>query len=761
MTGLPGSFKCAKKVEKDVKHRKHSLRETQISEKNEDMPLKKQKQSKGTSNQKTPEEKGKSPEGNSFQESYDTDTDDNAEFLDVTDIVFDIKEEMDNAIDSDQELVEKSVFDVKEKSDDVMDFEQELVEKSKQTKDLKTKVNENAVKVGTDRLWCGSLYYTVDEKDVDLWSSCTKKLKERVIDFLKNDLNNKEEESLHIVGQYSGIDCLSDLSREVVTLYEKVKTVPAWKLFKDNSNCCPFCDLAVNGKAMIEDHLKKHLVRLEETLESCMFCKVILPKGYMVYHPCTKKADRSMPGNITVWYSDVRDVVAYVETKLQFLDQDKAMVCHICNGQQTDPSNYWKHFMDNHVQTFKCDCSEVFSNRDDVIGHVTTVCIVNTDRCRHCKACKEKFKTLEEIYDHLKTVHNISQDLLCDMCGLSCVCEVVFENHKCQKRRIQSSHRCGIDNCEETFTTYRAAKKHKHEVHGIEKFLCTICGQRFLLSSNLKAHLEWAHGIGEPKECKLCHQMCRGPNTLRSHMLTHNADNSFSCEICGKLYKYRAGLKIHMDHSHKSNRVKKYFTCEVCQAIYTKKGSLNHHIIKMNHTTEKQKSVLRLAKPCKQCGKVFGTGVKLQRHMNQVHIKEKKMTCQFCGKGFDDKSNLRQHIQTHTGDKPCCDICKITFRSRRKLCSHMMEKHNIFMELSESDPLRIIKQAKNAVNTSNSGEETTHASVNIPVSDASIPITNHSTYHPSINSASAPYNIMTEDFSFSAVPVRTVEYNNG
>lgn len=544
-----------------------------------------------------------------------------------------------------------------------------------------------------DVLRNGNLQYTVDEDDVLLWKSCSVKQKTRLIDFLQEDLNATVGGET-VLTRYSVTDQLvtnmeeiSNYAEKVVDVYKKLKLRPILNLVRANNNLCPFCNLCIDGKCAVLEHVKKHQKKLEENLESCTFCGVILPAGYMVYHPCVKKA-QGYSKKIQVWFSDIRDFAAYVEMKLQFWNAEKAVLCQVCNVEQTNASAYWRHFMESHIQTFQCSCNEIFLSKSTIDLHVKPVPCKDNERVKQCKACQVVFPTVEELYVHLESVHEMTGEFMCEKCDICFACPSGLDEHKCVQKRSKGVYHCNIENCTETFSSYRGCMKHKHEKHGIKKYLCNLCGQRFLINSNLKTHQEWAHKIGESKECKICHQVFSGPNTLRSHMLSHATEYKYNCEICGKVYKYRAGLKVHMDHAHRKDQEKKLFTCEVCGSTYTKKGSLNHHIIISNHMTEKQKSAMRLAKKCKHCGKLFGCNTKLSRHISQVHMREKKHSCHFCGKGFDDTSNLRQHLQTHTGEKPNCEICKMSFRSRRKLCGHMMEAHNIQMELSRCDPLR-------------------------------------------------------------------------
>ena len=527
--------------------------------------------------------------------------------------------------------------------------------------------------------------------------------KSSLIDFLKTDFNaiSGTETSTMInfydqnVSEYSETwKIVEHFAEKVVDLYNKLTTMSAWTLIEENKNICPFCNLPITEKTGVQKHVQKHQKKLEERcMEWCKHCNVILPRGYMKCHPCIKKT-KLQNHKVKICMADMRDFVAFIEMKQQFCANTK-FECHMCTNKLADICGYKNHYVNAHGKMYQCKCDRVFASKEEVILHMRPVTCKDRTSAKQCRDCKETFQTTEELHQHLKLVHQITGDITCQHCGHHFACESGLEIHKCVKKKRKGTYHCNVDACTERFPSYRSCMKHKLEKHGIKKYLCNLCGQTFLVSSTLTTHQEWAHGIGESKECKVCHQTFPGPNTLRSHMLSHSSESKYSCEICGKVYKYRAGLKIHKDTAHNKNQEKKLYTCEVCGIVYAKKGSLNHHIIMTNHTGVNQIAALKWAKKCNHCGKMFGCNRKLQRHISQVHVRDKQLVCQFCGKCFSDPSNLRQHKQTHTGGKPTCDVCKVTFRSRRKLCEHMLEAHNIHMELAKFDPYR-----NKSVNTS-------------------------------------------------------------
>ena len=71
------------------------------------------------------------------------------------------------------------------------------------------------------------------------------------------------------------------------------------------------------------------------------------------------------------------------------------------------------------------------------------------------------------------------------------------------------------------------------------------------------------------------------------------------------------------------------------------------------------------------CGLEFPNKQGLKHHLESQHGDMNQLKCKECGKTLASKQSLREHLFTHTGEKPySCDICHMTFRQGSQLSAH-------------------------------------------------------------------------------------------
>lgn len=152
----------------------------------------------------------------------------------------------------------------------------------------------------------------------------------------------------------------------------------------------------------------------------------------------------------------------------------------------------------------------------------------------------------------------------------------------------------------------------------------------------MKQHLKQQHPEYRPFVCEVCGYSARTNADLKSHTRVHTGRTGSKCNICGLVLSSASARSGHM----RIHSGFKPYHCTHCDRHFRQVSTFRIHSVR-----------------------IHGHG-------------EKAQVCGICSKHFANRYQLKQHYNTHTGQRPYeCDRCDKTFTQSSSLKLHVRRTH--------------------------------------------------------------------------------------
>ncbi|XP_033746013.1 uncharacterized protein LOC117331418 [Pecten maximus] len=424
---------------------------------------------------------------------------------------------------------------------------------------------------------------------------------------------------------------------------------------------CDKCDMTFKTKSTLKNHIDN-----EHVTKHCTVCGEEFPKGKMKNHMTThlEKQRCNVCGKD---YSGIVGKTRHMQCRYG-LKREKNFSCEICDKKFLLKRGLVLH-RKVHENTYIQQHLEAPNNKQPLL--------------QKCQFCDDEFRSQNAHQKHNNSFH-IS--LLCDICGKSISGKLMFDYHKLAHEHESKSSKFICDFCGEIYKTVVAFQAHL-EIHEDKErpFRCDICGRGYVGYRMLKRHIRESLHTNQDKQgtskfsCKVCNRKYSDSNLLEKHMNSHkesqNRQKLFKCETCNRDFLYQGNLDKHRETHFSASLILRCsdtsdLSCDKCDKTFKTKSTLknhidNEHVIKQctvcgeEFPKGKMKNhmITHLEKQrCNVCGKDYSGIVGRTRHLQcrnwLVKKKEKKFSCEICGKLYMSQKSLYFHKKYHNNEKP-------------------------------------------------------------------------------------------------------------
>ncbi|XP_066599421.1 zinc finger protein 737-like isoform X4 [Prorops nasuta] len=276
---------------------------------------------------------------------------------------------------------------------------------------------------------------------------------------------------------------------------------------------------------------------------------------------------------------------------------------------------------------------------------------------------KEKYVIKEEPNQEEEEEPN--PEFHCKFCGVFFASQSLLSNHEIEHK---SKRKNTCAQCGRVFRTYVTLRQHmkKHTGKKAGRKAAATRAAPASRPSELKSMKKEKNDV--ELHCETCNKVFRHKSNYQKHLLRHTAGD-LTCKHCPKKFRLFRDLTRHeKTHFYPS------YMCKECDYETTVLAALSIHMLR--HTDK-----ANLPFKCNECDKRFRKATDLQEHYN-IHSGEKPFVCQICGVAFCLRRQLSAHSRrTHPEVKAnkvtstACDICGRVLATKRSLFRHK-ESHN-------------------------------------------------------------------------------------
>ncbi|XP_055334261.1 uncharacterized protein LOC129585568 [Paramacrobiotus metropolitanus] len=252
-----------------------------------------------------------------------------------------------------------------------------------------------------------------------------------------------------------------------------------------------------------------------------------------------------------------------------------------------------------------------------------------------CVACNFRAENARELLKHVgRHGAKLNDRKLCRVGGefMEHMVEHVQNMHKDQYLKYEACLTLSCDQCEKRFRTPEHIATHKSMTHNRKGARCLVCGTPFASYHGLVVHIKKEHKAGSDFTCFTCQKSYRTYTQLSNHARSHG--QILICDVCGAVCPNRKRLAYHQ-LTHQADYS---FKCDLCGKTFKRHCNLNQHKVVV-HTDKVRKKRKAQREEMRRKGVVSEYKCPRRRMLYE----EFPYKCEECRLGWMLLGNLQQH----------------------------------------------------------------------------------------------------------------------
>lgn len=105
-------------------------------------------------------------------------------------------------------------------------------------------------------------------------------------------------------------------------------------------------------------------------------------------------------------------------------------------------------------------------------------------------------------------------------------------------------------------------------------YKCGYCGETFILALQLERHACSNNKKGNSYECNICQKLFRYKSEYTNHIRVHTGEKPFKCNVCSRSFSQSSHLSTHL----RLHTGEKPYRCRLCSYTATHSISLKLHM---------------------------------------------------------------------------------------------------------------------------------------------------------------------------------------